>query len=136
MKRINLSLDDALFNQIAQDAAAANCSVNVHLINLLEKLYNTTPFNYAAALNTLEAEAKSQPVGVDFTLVNLPSFQNITVAQAQNAGLQPSIVRARLGRQFNARVKEGQVGNVRRALTKDGKPKFSHRAAVYCIPKE
>lgn len=132
MARINLSLDDDLFNSLQMDAKQHNCTVNVYLITMLEKLYKQTPFDYQAALTTLEEEAKQQPVGVDFALIDLPSFSEISVARAEKANLQPSIVRARLGKMFNSRVHSGLVGDVTR--TKDSsteKLKFRSRAALY-----
>lgn len=130
-QRINLSIDDDLFNSLQKDATANGCTVNVYLITMLEKLYNQNPFDYAAALSTLETEAKNQPIGVDFTLSDLPSFQTLSVVQAENANLRPSIVRARLGKMFNVRVKEGKVTNVVRSRNSNGSLKFSSRSAVY-----
>ena len=77
-QRINLSIDDDLFNSLQKDATANGCTVNVYLITILEKLYKQNPFDYQSALSTLEMEAKNQPIGVDFTLVDLPSFQDIS----------------------------------------------------------
>lgn len=130
-QRINLSIDDELFNALQKDATTNGCTVNVYLITILEKLYKQHPFDYQTALATLESEAKNQPVGVDFTLVDLPSFQDISVAQAENANLKPSIVRARLGKMFNVRVKENRVGDVVRSKDSNGELKFSSRTAVY-----
>lgn len=98
---------------------------------MLEKLYKQTPFDYEAALITLEEEAKHQPLGKDFALVDLPSFTEISVAKAENANLKPSIVRARLGKMFNARVKEGDVADVCRSMDGNGNLKFYSRAALY-----
>lgn len=131
MARINLSIDDDLFRALQNDANIHNCTVNVYLITILEKLYKQIPFDYAKALTTLEQEAQSQPANQEFTLVDLPSFTEISVAQAENANLKPSIVRARLGKMFNARVKEGKVGTVKRSRNLKGEPKFVSRTAVY-----
>ena len=116
MARINLSIDDDLFELLQEDADKHNCTVNVYLITILEKLYKQSPFDYQQALITLETEAKKQPMGVDFTLVDLPSFTEISVVKAEDSNLKPSIVRARLGKMFNSRVREGKVGDVTRSL--------------------
>lgn len=129
--RINLSIDEDLFELLQEDANRNSCSVNVHLISILEKLYKQTPFDYQAALETLEREAQEQALGRDFTLNDLPSFAEISVAKAEDANLKPSTVRARLGKMFNVRVREGKVGDVRRSRTRDGQLKFIARAAVY-----
>lgn len=76
-------------------------------------------------------EAKNQPIGVDFALVDLPSFKDISVTQAENANLKPSVVRARLGKMFNVRVKGGNIGDVIRSTDNKGNLKFSSRSAVY-----
>ncbi|RHQ14112.1 hypothetical protein DW974_15305 [Lachnospiraceae bacterium AM48-27BH] len=130
-QRINLSIDDELFKSLQKDATTNGCTVNVYLITILEKLYKQNPFDYQAALSTLETEAKNQAIGVDFTLVDLPSFHDISVAQAENANIRPSIVRARLGKMFNVRVREGKVGDVIRSTDSKGTLKFSSRSAVY-----
>lgn len=133
MARINLSIDDDLFDLLKDDADKHNCTVNVYLVTMLEKMYKQCPFDYQTALETLEREAKSQPKGIDFTLVDLPSFSEISVVKAENANLKPSIVRARLGKMFNSRVEERKVGNVIRSKDKNGKLKFISRTAVYMV---
>lgn len=135
MARINLSIDDDLFASLQSDANMHNCTVNVYLITILEKLYKQNPFDYTAALATLEKEAKLQPVNKEFTLVELPSFTEISVAKAENANLKPSIVRARLGKMFNKRVNDSMVGDVRRVRNLNGDLKFISRAAVYVREK-
>ncbi len=131
MARINLSIDDVLFTALQSDADRHGCTVNVYLISILEKLYKQNPFDYTTALATLEEEAKSQPLNQEFILVNLPSFADISVAKAFEADLKPSIVRARLGKMFNTRVKEGMVGDVQRSVDSNGNLKFRSRTAVY-----
>lgn len=131
MARINLSIDDGLFAELESDANSHNCTVNVYLITLLEKLYKQSPFDYESALTTLETEAKQQPINQEFTLVDLPSFTEISVAKAENANLKPSVVRARLGKMFNSRVRNGKVGTVVRSLDSNGDLKFVSRTAVY-----
>ncbi|MDE5792246.1 MAG: hypothetical protein K2H66_01825, partial [Oscillospiraceae bacterium] len=114
-----------------QDAMQCNCSVNVYLVTILEKLYKQNPFDYQSALAIIEQEAKAQPYDKDFTLVKLPSFMEISVAKAEHANLKPSIVRARLGKMFNARVRDGKVGDVQRSVNDNGDLKFISRAAAY-----
>lgn len=135
MARIHLSIDDDLFAALQSDANIHNCSVNVYLVTILEKLYKSKPFDYIAALTVLEQEARYQPIDKEFTLVQLPSFTEISVVKAENALLKPSIVRARLGKMFNARVKKGLVGDVQRCKKPNGDLKFLSRAAVYIRTK-
>lgn len=53
------------------------------------------------------------------------------MARAEDANLKPSIVRARLRKMFNSRVKDGKVGTVQRSRDSKGKLKFISRAVVY-----
>lgn len=131
MARVNLSIDDSLFAELEKDANSHNCTVNVYLITLLEKLYKQEPYDYKNALATLEIEAKQQPINQEFTLADLPSFTEISIARAENANLKPSVVRARLGKMFNSRVRDGKVGTVVRSLDSNGDLKFVSRIAVY-----
>ena len=133
MARINLSIDDDLFELLKDDADIHNCTVNVYLVTMLEKMYKQCPFDYQTALETLEREAESQPKDNPFMLVDLPSFSEISVVKAENANLKPSIVRARLGKMFNSRVRDGKVKNVFRSRDKNGKLKFISRTAVYMV---
>lgn len=130
--RVNLSLDDGLLDLLKKEADQHNCTVNVYLTTLLEQIYKQKPFDYPAALKVLESEAMEMPVGVDFTLADLPSFREICVVQAQNRQLRPSTVRARLGKLFCTQVRENAVGDVRRSTQANGQLKFIARAAVYC----
>lgn len=130
--RINLSLDEALYKLLEEDANQHNCTVNGYLNTMLEQIYKQNPFDYPAALEALEKEAKEQPLGKDFTLVDLPSFSEICIVRAEEAKLKPSIVRARLGKLFNARVRAKAVGDVGRSRKDNGELKFISRAAVYC----
>ena len=129
--RINLSVENDLYKLLQKDADQHNCTVNVYLISMLERLYSSHTFNYQAALEILEKEANEQPVDKEFTLAQLPSFSEICIAQAEDAMLKPSTVRARLGKIFNSRVRAGLVHNVRRSMDHNGDLKFISRTAVY-----
>lgn len=136
MPRINLSIDDDLFNLLQEVADKRNCTVNVHIISILEGLYKQNPFDYQAALNKLIEETKEIPIGEEFTLVQLPSFANICVAKAEDAKVKPSIVRARLGKMFNAAVSSNKIDidgvKVKRQTKYEtDELKFIARAAVY-----
>lgn len=96
-------------------------------------MYKQCPFDYQTALETLEREAESQPKDKPFMLVDLPSFSEISIVKAENSNLKPSIVRARLGKMFNCRVRDGKVKNVIRSRDKNGKLEFICRTAVYMV---
>ena len=134
MARINLSIDEELFDLLKADAEKHNCTVNVYLVTILEKMYKQNPFDYQSALKILEEEAKKQ--SEEFTLSDLPSFSEISVVKAENADLKPSMVRARLGKMFNERVREKKVENVVRSLDESNNLKFISKAAVYKVIKK
>ena len=119
---------------LEKDANQHNCTVNGYINSILEEIYMQNPFDYPAALEVLEGEAKEQPPGKDFTLAELPSFSEICIARAEDAKLKPSVVRARLGKMFNSRVRAKAVGDVARSKKDNGELKFISRAAVYCRP--
>ena len=134
MAHIKLSIDGNLFKALNTDAKKLNYTVNDYLktlITLGEKLINQNPFDYEAALKKLVKEAGRLPSNTYFTLVDLPSFCKISVARADQANLQPSIVRPRLGMMFHKRVVSGMVGNVSRAFDSSGNLMFEHRATIY-----
>lgn len=141
MARINLSIENELFELLCNDAEEHNCTVNVYLISLLEGLYKQNPFDYEKALTVLIEEAMDKPIGEEFILFDLPSFSEICVARAENANLKPSIVRARLGKMFNSLVRSNKVKNnedgymIKRKYKEDDSPKFLSRAAVYTREK-
>jgi exonuclease III len=139
MPRINLSIDEKLYSILEKDAKSLNCTVNVHVISILEKIYKQNPFDYQSALNKLIEEALEKKNGDEFTLVDLPSFTEICVAKAEDAKVKPSIVRARLGKMFNSAVSTGKISGVKRqTVTKNGSTelKFIARAAVYVKEKK
>lgn len=137
MPRINLSIDEELFANIEKDAVKKSTTVNLLIIDLLGGLYGNESFNYSEALKQLiiEAEnyAKNPKNDPEFTLVKLSSFVDICIAKAVKAKIQPSIVRARLGKMFNAKVRHGEVTGVSRAKDKNGTLKFIEKTAVYAV---
>lgn len=135
MPRINLSVDQELFDLLQEDADKQNCTVNVHIISILEGLYKKNPFNYQKALNRLIEETELKVEGEEFTLVELPSFSEISTARAEDAKIKPSIVRARLGKLFNSAVSNKKIASIERARDENGDLKFSNRAAVYIKSK-
>lgn len=163
MARVNLSIEDELFQRIEKDATEHNCTVNVHIISILEglykqypfnsqslglinQLYEQNPFNYQDALQELINDIEMLKDGTEFTLVDLPSFSKICMAKAKDANIKPAIVRARLGKMFNSAVaKAGRTddknviikGVKRQKVVKNGveELKFVCRTAVYVVDR-
>ena len=135
MARVHLSIDDNLFKALEAVALTKSTTVNLLIIDILEELYSGEAFNYSEALKTLVDEAKAHVKDVsnpaDFTLSTLRSYSKICVAEAGKGTVRPSMVRARLGKLFNAKVGRGEVEGVCRAEDEFGHLKFSEKAAVY-----
>lgn len=141
MARINLSIDNDLFAKIENEAKVKSTTVNLLIIDLLENLYaDNAGFNYSDSLKTLVKEAEAYAVkhknDTEFSLVKLDSFADICVAQAGDAKLRPSMVRARLGKMFNSLVRDGNVSGISRAKDSDGNNKFVSKTAIYVVDKE
>lgn len=137
MPRVNLSINDELFASIEKDAKEKSTTVNLLIIDLLGGLYGNDSFNYSESLKQLviEAEdyAKDPQNDPEFTLVKLPSFADICVAKAGKARIQPSLVRARLGKMFNSKVRKDEITGISRAKDKNGALKFIEKTAVYSV---
>lgn len=137
MARINLSIDDDLFAKIEKEAASKSTTVNLLIIDLLSSLYGNEAFNYSETLKKLVEEAKdfakNHQKGSEFTLVELTSFTEICIARAGKAKIQPSIVRARLGKMFNSMVRQNNVSGISRAIDENGDLKFIEKTALYVV---
>lgn len=144
MPRIYLSVEEALFQRIAKDAAANKLTINLLIQTILEKIYfgasndqvlekeeNIEPlrFNYVDALDQLINDTKALDDG-EFTLSQLNSFKKLCVAAAEKGYLQPATLRARLGKLYNSSIANNRIPCVHRARV-NGKLKFEARAAVY-----
>ena len=56
--RINLNVDETLFDLIKADADKKNVSINMYVIGLLEKLYRQQPFNYESINPTVNQNSE------------------------------------------------------------------------------
>lgn len=132
MKRLYLTLDDRLFEAIQAVAATKGIPPTSLIVGNLEDLYlRNEAIDYEGLLNTLCDEAKQKPLDEPFLLADLPSFADLIISSAKKAHISPSPVRARIGKSFNAAVRNGRVGNVERATRKDGSPLNKAGVAMY-----
>jgi SMC interacting uncharacterized protein involved in chromosome segregation len=139
MPRIYLSIEDDLFDLISKDAEELNTTVNVRIVNILEGMYKQNPFDYQKAIDKIINEIQQMNNGEEFTLTQLKSFSEISIARSENAKIKPNIARAKLGKQINGLVRAGHLPGVKRqnTITKNGETrlKFINRAAVYVIDR-
>lgn len=134
MARVNLSIDDRLYNRLQEVAAAENTTVNYLILSILEDKYlDENVYDYSLALEQMIIESKK--MGEEFTLAELPVFKKVDeVIIERQLPVTSASVRARLGKMFNEAVRCGNVPDVKRAVVeKAGKEelKFVARAAVY-----
>jgi len=150
MPTVYLTLEQKLFERIEEDANKNNITMNLLMQNIFERIYmsglnyndivekiglDTVGFDYTDALNEIIKEIEERPDG-EFTLVDLESFSKLCIATSENGYLQPSTLRARLGKLFNSAVRKSTENNqivpfVKRAKNNKGELKFLARAAVY-----
>ncbi|MDE7088534.1 MAG: hypothetical protein K2O54_00270, partial [Prevotella sp.] len=120
MKRLYLSLDDRLYEEIMVVAERKGIPPTSLVVGNLEDLYmRTEAIDYDGLLEVICKEAKERS-NEPFLLSELPSFSSLIVASADKAHISPSTIRARIGKSFNAAVKNGKVGNVVRAKKANG----------------
>lgn len=132
MKRLYLTLDDRLFEEILAVAETKGIPPTSLVVGNLEDLYlRNEALDYEGLLNTLCEEAKQKPYDEPFLLAELPSFGDLIISSAEKAHISPSPVRARIGKSFNAAVRNKKVGNVRRATRSDGRPINKAGVAMY-----
>lgn len=136
MPRINLSVDEDLYTLLKEAAEDEKCTVNVHIISLLEKIYKQENFDYKSAMEILIKEAEEKEINEEFSLSSLPSFSDVSVVKAEKANLKPSIVKARLGKLFNEAVRNEKIFSVKRARNNNEELKFYNRAALYVKKRE
>ena len=132
MKRLYLTLDDRLFEEILAVAETKGIPPTSLVVGNLEDLYlRNEALDYEGLLNTLCEEAKQKPYDEPFLLAELPSFGDLIISSAEKAHISPSPVRAKIGKSFNAAVRNEKVGNVRRATRSDGRPINKAGVAMY-----
>ena len=132
MKRLYLTLDDRLFEEILAVAETKGIPPTSLVVGNLEDLYlRNEALDYEGLLNTLCEEAKQKPYDEPFLLAELPSFGDLIISSAEKAHISPSPVRARIGKSFNAAVRNKKVGNVQRATRSDGRPLNKAGVAMY-----
>ncbi|SDB52318.1 hypothetical protein [Butyrivibrio sp. INlla16] len=132
--RVNLSINDDLYNTLKNTADKKNISINSLIYEALEEKYSKhTSYDYTLALKQMIAEAKKMEN--EFTLADLQTFADVgDVIIEYKMKETPASVRARLGKMFNEAVRNGAVPGISRAVVeKNGveELKFYCRAALY-----
>ncbi|SDH69897.1 hypothetical protein SAMN05421493_10380 [Pseudobutyrivibrio sp. 49] len=107
MPRVNLSINQEMYDKIKHQAEIQGISVNNMIYSQLQKQYGDDEFDYIVALDCLKQEASEQ--SGYFSLWELPTFQEIS---NQGKKESPEQIRARLGKMFHDSVKNGQVWDV------------------------
>ena len=134
MPRLNLSINQEIFNQLQSEASKKGVTINNLVYSMLEQKYGQSGFDYIVALDNLKKEANAMEG--EFILADLPTFKGVEGLLIEaNSNETPAQVRARLGKMFNDSIKSGAFKDIDRAVIvdKDGsqKAKMLARAAVY-----
>ena len=134
MPRVNLSINQDMYEKIKHQADIQGISVNNMIYYNLQKQYGADEFDYIAALDCLKQEAMEQE-GY-FYLWELPTFKGINDLEGDSEmGESPEQIRARLGKMFHDSVQNGQVWDVEihtgKLETDKRKNKRPGRAVVY-----
>lgn len=131
MKRLYLSLDDRLYEEIMAVAERKGIPPTSLVVGNLEDLYmRTEAIDYDGLLDVICKEAKERSIE-PFLLSELPSFSDLIVASADKAHISPSTIRARIGKSFNTAVTKGKVGEVVRARKPNGELLNKAGVAMY-----
>ena len=138
MPRVNLSINQDMYDKIKHQADIQGISVNNMIYSQLQKQYGTDEFDYIVALDCLKQDAMEQD-GY-FCLWELPTFRSIDdMASGSNSNESPEQIRARLGKMFHDSVENGQVWDVEIHTGKieipQHKSKRPGRAVVYTKKK-
>lgn len=119
-KRIHLTIDERLYEKIKEIADAKGKTVSSLVLANLEDLYmKNEAVDYDHLLEVLINEANQFCQDIPFQLSELPSFKDLIISTAQKAHISPSPVRARIGKSFNAAVRNKNAGNIVRAIRAD-----------------
>ena len=134
MPRVNLSINQTMYDKIKRQADIQGISVNNMIYSQLQKDYGEDEFDYIVALDCLKQEAMDQE-GY-FYLWELPTFQGIEEAEKELGSKEsPEQIRARLGKMFHEAVKNDQVWDIEihtgKIETPQKKTKRPGRAVVY-----
>lgn len=121
MKRLYLTLDDRLYEEIIVVAKRKGIPPTSLVVGNLEDLYmRNEAIDYNGLLEILSKEAQDRKCNEPFLLSELPSFSNLIVSSADKAHISPSTIRARIGKSFNVAVRNSKVGNIVRARKENG----------------
>ncbi len=126
-------MEEDLMSDVKEAAEKAGVSMNTWINNLLEDtLRGQRSFDDAQVFREMIEEIQVREFeNNEFLLSELDAFAQLSVSTAEKGYLQPSTLRARVGKAFNLAVRQGQVPGVTRAKDKRGDLKFRFRAAVY-----
>lgn len=143
----NIFLSDDLQLVLDRKAAAIGITTAAYISDFLEQSFkdelNGVPQKSYVTLYTELRKAvidykNTLNAGDKFTLHDIPYYRELRVTTVNGTHAVPSAIRARLGRSINKDIKLNKTpdfADVRRALTKSGKPAFNKAnntsAAIY-----
>lgn len=140
MPRVNLSLDQHLFNELDQLAKRNQISINLVILKILEGIcYNNQSINTVQALKEIIEETEKLEDGEKFQLRDLESYNKYTVATGVLGRVQPSTIRGRLSKEFNKAIDTGRITHIKqiKVMDKNGNrvAKKLGGASVYVVDR-
>ena len=146
--RNEIFLPDDLQNVVDRKAAKIGLSTAAYITDFLMNAFkdelNAVPSKSYSQLYSELREAvidyKNNKLksGDKFTLKDVPYYRDLSIVNADGTHIVPSGIRARLGRSINSDIRfngSPDFADVKRALTKNGKPAFMKKdnsnAAIY-----
>ena len=151
MNRFQIFPSSELYEKLVTKSNLLNISVSKLVIDLLSQIdidnvlssSTLNSYSFSSIYNDVklgvEEFVKKYPTDTTFVLNELDVFKEINITKTDTGTLQPSSLRASVGRSFNAQVKSYKIPNVQRATIEDKNGNevfaFKHNSAVYVIKK-
>ena len=129
MKRVNLVLDDSLYEAIKKEADRRLIPVSALIAGTLKGAFTKDCFDYVALTEEIVSMIRLLPSGTSFTMRSFLSAKDVSDMAKATSSTDKS-VRSRIGRSMKEAIASGKAGNVK-VMLKNGKPMKENGAIVY-----
>ena len=130
MKRLNLTIDDAVYSALEDRAKKEHTSVSMYVYNFIANSHSNNKIDFVKILNNIYKEIdKMKPC--KFTLNDLDSFKKISMVEYNGGNIKLATIRARIGKNFYKSVEKKEVNKVSVAKDSDGNVQKRFNAILY-----
>ena len=129
MKRVNLVLDDSLYEAIKKEADRRLIPVSALIAGTLKGAFTKDRGDYVALTEDIVSMIRLLPPGTSFTMRSFLSAKDVSDMAKATSSTDKS-VRSRIGRSMKEAIASGKAGNVK-VMLKNGKPMKENGATVY-----